>query len=345
MNQPKIKVLSRPKESREQPPGRGEQKGERGKKTETPADVEKIIDLSAFKLKHESEARTFKLINAKNWTIVDSEPVSESHFFSDGNPAMSVIATVGPFGVGKSDLLNKLAHKRAFRTHHPRQPSRGDDAGPSRMHTSHTTRGVDIHVTHHRILLDCQPLLSASVEEDFLSGRSHSPFRDSFGSLEPDISSCTISLQLVAFLLATCDYLVIMIKALDDSSLLQLIGLALRMRGETSDRAKLVIFNEDKAVCGREFGELANKHLGANTVDRLFHDQRELLIYISSYTNDKCEKLARDSSRLIGREWLAYASDLWYETINASVFADNAKQLQRTINHSRSRAKAQDKGQ
>lgn len=303
-------------------------------KLEDSSDTKKTgrrIDLSAFQLKHESEANTFKLINERDWNIVNHEPSSETQFFCDGHPLMSVISVIGSVGVGKSSLLNKIANKYAFETH--RGKTAIDGGSPNKIQTRHLTKGVDIHVTHHRILLDCQPILSRSVLEDFMSGYSGCQFGC---ENDPLTNMQMISLQLTAFLIATCDYVVIMNKFLVDANLMQLIGSALMMLGEGNYKAKLIMFsNDDKAVCERKFKDLTSSCLGMNQVDRYFSDERDLINYISSYTSEKCDQIAKDPTGLRGRKWLAYSRKLWSQTIKeSSLFSDYAMQVERSNNPS-----------
>lgn len=288
--------------------------------------------LSAFQLKHESEARTFKLIDEKNWNIIGSEPSSETQFFCDGNPQMSVISCIGPIGVGKSSLLNRVALKYAFETHEGVAISSKVSPASKARTIRNLTRGLDVHVTHHRILLDCQPMLCPSVAADFMSGHSGSQFKREFFHLnDPQTCSHMISLQLAAFLIATCDYVVVMSKWLVDSNLLQLIGSALMLLGEGNYKAKLIMFCEDDAVSGRKFRDLTNICLGMNQVDRFFSNERELINYISSYSSEKCNQLDKEPTGLSGRKWLANSRKLWCQTIkDSSLFTDYAQQVQRS---------------
>lgn len=275
-------------------------------------------------LKHEGEAKTFKLIDEKDWNIITSEPQSETTFFSDGHSAMSIVSVLGPKGVGKSSLLNKIAGKEAFKTH----ANASLDQGSSKLNTKHITSGIDIHSTHHRMLLDCQPLLAASVLEDFLSGHSSSQSSKN-GQVFDSLTSChMISLQLTTFLIATSDYVIIMSHWLIDVHLLRLIASAIMLIGEDDIRAKLILYSSDMKIHDKKFKNMIDKCLGRNRIDRYFDKEIELLDYIAPYSSEKCDLYEKDPTTFTGKNWLTSCQRLWNTTIrNSSMFSDYASQL------------------
>lgn len=279
------------------------------------------IDQNFHRLKHESEAKTFKLIDEKEWNIATSEPSDETTFFADGHSAMSIISVIGAKGVGKSTLLNKIARKEAFKTY---KSSRSGH----HINVKHVTKGIDIHSTHHRMLLDCQPMLASSVLEDFLTGYSNSQFPRNSQISDPLTSSHMISLQLATFLIATSDYVVIMTKSLIDVHLLKLISSAIMMIGEDSLRAKFILFSEDPRVHDTTCKVVMDIGLGKNRIDKYFSNESELLDYIGPYSTGKCELYQKDPSTFTGKKWLSSCQRLWNSTIkNSSMFSDYATQL------------------
>lgn len=286
-----------------------------------------VIDLSAFKLKHESEAKTFKLIDDREWNIVASEPSSETSFFVNGHSAMSIISVIGPKGVGKSTLLNKIARKEAFKTYQSTESS-------PRINLSHITRGINIHSTHHRMLLDCQPLLASSVLDDFLSGYSCSQFPKNSQVSDPLTSCHMISLQLATFLIATSDYVIIMTNWLIDVNLLKLISSAIMMIGEDNLRTKFVAFSKDKRIHSKKFKALVDGCLGKGRVEKFFDDEQELFYHIAPYSSEKCELYHKDPSTFTGKNWLSSCQRLWNTTIkNSSMFSDYALHLSSANNY------------
>lgn len=266
------------------------------------------------KLKHESEAQTFKLIDDKEWNIALREPSSETTFFADGHSAMSIISVMGSRGVGKSTLLNKIAQKDAFKTHH------GHSA-------THITRGVDIHSTHHRILLDCQPLLSTSVLEDFLSGHSSSQFAKHTQISDPLTSCHMISLQLATFLIAVSDFVLIKTNWLVDVHLLKLISTAIMMIGDEL-RAEFIIYSENEKVVSDKLKLIINSCLGDNATYKFITNESELLDYTGPYSSGKCDTYVKAPLTFTGKTWLSNCQRLWNTKIkNSSMFSDYAMQI------------------
>lgn len=279
------------------------------------------------RLKYESEAKAFKLIDDIDWNIVSTEPSSEATFFQDGHSAMSVISVIGSRGSGKSSLLNSIARKEVFQTYY--SPSTSCSA----FNLKHITRGIDVYSNHHRMLLDCQPFLAASVLEDFLTGHSNSQFPKNSQISDPLISCQMISLQLATFLIATSDYVIVTCKWLIDTHLLKLIASAIMMIGEDNLRAKIIIYSNDKRVGDNSFKQIIENCLGQNKIHKYFDSKDELIDYVTTYSSEKCESYAKDPSTFTGRNWLSSCRRLWSTTIkNSSMFSDYASQLLNTSN-------------
>jgi len=282
---------------------------------------------SICRLKHESEARSFKLIDSSEWNIASSEPSSEATFFADGHSAMSIVSVIGAKGIGKSTLMNKIAGREVFETYQTSKQSNN----PIKLR--HVTRGIDIHSTHHRILLDCQPLLAVSVLEDFVSGQSSSQFSKSNPASDPTTSSHIISLQLVTFLIATSDYVIIMSKWLIDVHLLKLISSAIMMIGEDNLRAKFIIYSADKTVHDKNLKHLIEDCLGMGRIEGYVDNIDKLLDLITPYSSEKCDRYHKDPTTFSGKNWLSSCQRLWNTTIrNSSMFSDYALQILSTSN-------------
>lgn len=277
-----------------------------------------------FKIKPQDDARPFKLIDDRDWNIVPTEPVSETSYFTEGHSAMSIVSVIGTKGVGKSSLLNKLARKDIFSTYNS-VPNRFQS---NSVKFNHITRGVDVYSNHHRMFLDCQPLLASSILEDFLVGRSNSQFSKTTQISDPLISCQMISLQLATFLIATSDYVVIMVSWLIDVHLLRLIASAVMMIGEDNVRTKFIMFSHDSRVHQEDFKKMIENFLGKDRVHRFVSDEEELHRLIAPYSSEKCAIHQKDPTTFTGKNWLSSCQRLWNITIkNSSMFLDYANQL------------------
>lgn len=268
----------------------------------------------------EEKAQPFKLIEEREWNIISSEPDSETPFFRDGHSAMSIVSVMGSKGSGKSSLLNKIAGRDVFETYNSVKSKRG------KLQTRHITRGIDVYSTHHRILLDSQPMLASSVFEDFLTGYSSSQFPKSQQLSDPMTSCQMISIQLATFLIAVSDYVIFVCDWLVDIHMLKLISTAIMMIGEDNLRAKLIVFGpKDKGMNAKSFSKLTNPLMMPSGFENFFDDEQKLIDHIAPYSDEKCELYCKDKSTFTGRNWLASCQRIWNSTIrNSSMFIDYA---------------------
>lgn len=320
-----IKVLAKPSgAARQQKITEGDPTGNNDRRQPEPRSLARICTddvvekLGLPHLKSGNEAKSFKLIDDRDWNIATAEPTSETNFFVEGHSALSVVSAIGPKGSGKSTILNRLARRIAFKTHTKDQ-----------FDLSHTTRGIDVHSTHHRILVDSQPILSSTVLEQFINGQSKSHFTN----LADPLTCCQmIDLQLVTFLIATCDYVVIVCDWLIDVHLLKLISSAIMMIGESNIRAKLVMFCEGNCVIkGDRFKKLVEGFLGKNLIDKYFDSFEDLYSHVTPYSYEKLDLYSTDDQKFIGKNWLESCIKLWNVTIkSSSMFTDYAFQLSET---------------
>lgn len=287
--------------------------------------------LSSFRselliLKPEAQARRFKLIDERAWDIISTEPASESVFFSEGHSALSIVSVIGPMGSGKSTLLNALAGRNVFETHNSRLKGEPE-------FLRHRTKGVDIYSTYHRILLDCQPFLAASVLEDFLTNRSSSQFKRNSLISDPATSCHMISLQLATFLIATSDYVIITLRYLADAHFIKLLTSAIMLIGEDNLRAKFIVFSKDENIQNESFKELLKKFLGPDRVVEMLSDEWQLYASITPYSSEKLELYHKEPSTFTGKNWLASCQKLWNSTIKgSSMFSDYAHQVYNSNN-------------
>ena len=278
--------------------------------------------LSLPTLKHSADARPFKLIDSKEWNVASCEPPSEATFFSEGNSAMSIISVLGPRGVGKSSLLNRIARRQVFETYNR-----------TKYHARHTTRGIDVYSTYQRILLDCQPLNATSVLEDFLTGESNSQFSKSTLSIDSLTCCHMISIQLATFLITVSDHIIIMLNWLVDIHFLKTISTAIMLIGEDNIRARFVIYSQDCNTKTERFKKLIGHCLGSGRIEKFLDNEQELIAHVIPYSSEKCEQCRKDPPTYTGKNWLNSCQKLWNTTIkNSSMFSDYALQLQNSFN-------------
>lgn len=125
------------------------------------------------------------------------------------NDEYTCIGVIGTQGVGKSTIMNILAGCPVSEEHgSPKQDLSFHQASVEDViRARHLTKGIDLAVTQERtILLDCQPLLSASVLGDMMS--------DARGDRKDHTSIAqkkweSQSLQLAIFMLSICDVVIV----------------------------------------------------------------------------------------------------------------------------------------
>jgi len=136
-----------------------------------------------------------------------------------------VVGVVGLQGTGKSTITSLLAGSQGFKT---------SKAGVFKPQTrdqrelgEHCTRGIDIFVTNHRmILLDVQPLLSASVMDHMI--QFEKKFPSEYSSTENALE--IQSLQITAFLLTVCHTVVLVQDWFTDPNILRFVQTAEMLR-------------------------------------------------------------------------------------------------------------------
>ena len=178
--------------------------------------------------------------------------------FMQENSDFLVVGVVGAQGVGKSTILNLIAHdsvsselkKAIFRNSEgPREEEYGDNvklltdikiseedkvrSEIFKIQTSedvenncNTTRGIDLFVTSNRvILLDCQPSMSVAVLDELVqSENKRSNIVSEFIPLEN--SGEIQGLQLTAFLMSVCHVLIVVQENFFDSNVIRFLQTA-----------------------------------------------------------------------------------------------------------------------
>lgn len=309
-----IKILSKPGQDK-QATIETEERPTTGNKNEL--DNQIYEELGILKLTSDIEPNVFNLIDDREWNIIKSGPTRESAFLTDGHAAMSIISVIGPMGVGKSTLMNVIAGKDVFKTHKSASTTKTTCSS-----SRHVTQGIDVYATHHRILLDCQPLLATSVLENFYTGHSHCLTNENSRAMDPIVSADMISLQLATFLIATSDYVIIMSNWLINIHLLKLLSTSIMLIGEDNIRAKFILYSENDRIFDSRLKTLVDSCLGKNRVEKYFNNPHDLIRHTNPYSSEKCDLFMKDPTVFTGKNWLASCDRLWTTNImNSAMFS------------------------
>lgn len=136
-----------------------------------------------------------------------------------------VVGVIGLQSTGKSTIMSLLAGSQGFKT------SRSGVFKPQSKEQhelgEHCTRGIDIFVTNHRlILLDVQPMLSASVMDHMI--QFEKKFPSEYSSTENALE--IQSLQIAAFMLTVCHTVILVQDWFTDPNLLRFVQTAEMLR-------------------------------------------------------------------------------------------------------------------
>lgn len=265
--------------------------------------------------------KIMKLID--NDTLVFMESPASEYMFNDNisSGGFSVITAVGLEGVGKSSVLNRIAGKEVFKVHN-NQSVNGSDP------LKHMTHGLDLHITKERLLLiDSQPLLSASVLDEYLKS---CPLSSSTGVdiAEPENYSFMISLQILSFLFATCDYIIIVCEWMVDIHLIKLMSTAVMMVGDTAQKADIIwYFPNSKTKINRStIDSLLGRGLYVTVI---CEDEKQLLNAVMKAPSKRSVgENSRNSSHTSEKSWLLSSQRFWETSIRkSSLYSDYGRFL------------------
>lgn len=168
--------------------------------------------------------------------------VDENHVFCDGitefmtdNTDFIVIGVFGLQNAGKSTIINALAklwpeEEDIFRV----------QTFEHQMLAEHCTNGIDIYINARRfILLDCQPLLSASVMDRTI--QLEKKYTSEFNSTENTME--VHSLQQIGFLFSVCHTVLMVQDWFTDFNLIRMVMAAEMLKPVTP-----TVTNDDKTV-------------------------------------------------------------------------------------------------
>ncbi|EGT54587.1 hypothetical protein CAEBREN_28132 [Caenorhabditis brenneri] len=160
------------------------------------------------------------------------------------SPNFNVISAIGPQGAGKSTLLSMIAgnnSRQMYREYVFRPVSR-----EANEQSRHQTTQIDIYVTNHQILLDCQPMHSFSIMESLPKIRG--------GKLD-DATAQSDTIRLTAFLLYVSHTVLVVSETHNDKVAIETIRIAEQIRPFlaqfrpklSTDRKTNLVFIQTKA--------------------------------------------------------------------------------------------------
>ncbi|KAL1416301.1 hypothetical protein MTO96_006331 [Rhipicephalus appendiculatus] len=158
-------------------------------------------------------------------------------------PDFYVVGIIGMQGAGKSTIMSILAgqYGQAGMRQLFRPQSR-----ELRELGQHCTTGVDIYVTPERmILLDTQPVISASVMDHMIQFEKKTPGGGDFHSLEN--AHVMQSLQMASFLMAVCHTVIVVQDWFADPNFLRFVLTAEMLKPTTSSHDQSRNNSEDVA--------------------------------------------------------------------------------------------------
>lgn len=321
MKERKIKVLSYSDRLRQDREESGIVEGESSVLVEAASRiVQGTSSEPQFTWKDPNTVEPFKLIDDKDWNLISCAPSTETAIFNNGHSAINIVSVIGLQGAGKSNLMNSLAERVIFPTH------RSIKEVKNFASLRHVTRGVDILATYDRILLDSQPMLSASSLDNIYNQLT--PTNRKFIHCDPLTQNYMISLKLATFLIAISDFVIIVSKWNIDVHLLKLIATALLMIGDDNLKAKFIMYSDNEEIHNQSIKKIVDGCLGLNRIEKYSSNVDDVRRHVSSYSTEKCEMYRKDPFTFTGKNWLSSCQRVWEMSIkNSSMFADYEQRL------------------
>lgn len=275
-----------------------------------------------------------KLIDFESWNLLDHPSIEYMSNDTQSSTGFKVISVLGSQSSGKSRLLNLIAGKDCFKTHESfSNNGRGslDDNGPCDLLDS-VTKGVDFMITPERLfLLDSQALLSPSILDELIVNSNISINSNDHVSNEADLLYVS-SLQLVTFLMAVSDCLIITSDYIVDIDLLKLFSMALKLLSSISpatSAANIVWYLNQKARQSEVDSIAATFELyfGKGNIVVINGDEDELVKTAMLTSTDRRRGPNADhqtsNSVVSERMWFVSGQRLWESSIKKSnIFND-----------------------
>lgn len=252
-----------------------------------------------------------KLIDPLTWCL--NESLAAEYMIPDGplSACFKVVSVVGTQSCGKSQVMNALAGCNVFRCH-------GNDTDSNLL--QHVTKGIDMWITPERMfLLDSQPLLSASILDDFIN--SSIPVQSIFPAdlSEADLLYIT-SLHVVSFLLSVSDCLIVANDWLLDPHLVKLIATAIAMIGTTPHQLNIIWFHDRELSKpeAKELDQSLSSLFGRGSVSLIHGDSDELVRSVMRLNTGR-ENLLYPAA-VTEKSWLLSAQRFWDNLVKKPMY-------------------------
>ena len=173
-----------------------------------------------------------------------------------------------------------------------------------------------------------KPLLSASVLDEYLQKTPPLSSSTVVDISEPENYSIIISLQLLSFLLATCDYIIFVCDWILDIHLIKLLATAVMMAGDTARKADIICYfpNTKSKINSNIIDALLGRSLFVSVI---YGDEKELLnVVMKAPTKRIVDENGRNSSHSSEKSWLSSSQRYWETSIRkSSLYSDYGRFL------------------
>lgn len=160
--------------------------------------------------------------------------------------------------------------------------------------------GIDLHITDERVfLLDSQPLMSASILDELIKSSHSNNHMPPEITEQPEKYVHITSLQILSFLIANCDYVIIMNDWLIDLHFLKLISTSLMLVGDINPKADLVFYFK------KRFTSLTNSSL-IQTLQSIFG--KSIIIYEDDNEDGNNNRFVSNMFKLCAKKKLLYST-------------------------------------
>ncbi|KAK0596377.1 hypothetical protein LWI29_015086 [Acer saccharum] len=231
--------------------------------------------------------------------------------FLSENTDFTVVAVIGPPGVGKSTIMNQLY---GFDGSSPGMlPPFAILSEETRAMSRHSTCGIEPRISAERlILLDTQPVFSSSILSELMRPDGSSTISVLTGeSLSAELAHHLMGIQLAVFLASICHILLVVSEGVHDSNMWRLMSTVDLLKHGIPDPSSLTTFHsqssksgpdndsKDNGNEGEEYmvtpvfvhTKLQDKDVTPHTVVNL---KKALSQYFSTSSFVKCENAAKE---------------------------------------------------
>ncbi|KAI9161329.1 hypothetical protein LWI28_016404 [Acer negundo] len=272
--------------------------------------------------------------------------------FLSENTDFTVVAVIGPPGVGKSTIMNQLY---GFDGSSPGMlPPFAILSEETRAMSRHSTCGIEPRISAERlILLDTQPVFSSSILAELMRPDGSSTISVLTGeSLSAELAHQLMGIQLAVFLASICHILLVVSEGVHDSNMWRLMSTVDLLKHGIPDPSSLTTFHSQSSKSGpdndsKDNGNEAKEPLNPSTRSSVMDSTQPNLFVIPnkddspraqhesySYTlcrlrdqvlSMNCPSFAKTVSE---RDWLKNSAKIWELVKSSPIIADYCRVLQ-----------------